>query len=191
MNQRLDSQRGASLVVVLILLMVMLMGGLSLARMTEIGALVSGNVAFKERALQASEVGINTAFQAIQALAEDEGENVDKDGWYFAAKRDTDPATGMPTNIDWEATVPAAQVLVGGSNEYDVRYVVDRMCSLAAVTDPETECLLKQANTLKSAKGGDGSEAIDPPSGKQFRITVRVIGPKSTTTFVQALVTRG
>lgn len=187
MNQRLDSQRGASLVVVLILLMVMLMGGLSLARMTEIGALVSGNVAFKERALQASEVGINTAFQAIQLLPESTGENADKDGWYFAAKRESGK-DGMPTNIDWDG---AARVLVGGSNEYDVRYVVDRMCSLAAVDDPETQCLLKQANTLKSAKGGDGSEAIDPPSGKQFRITVRVTGPKSTSTFVQALVTRG
>ena len=36
-----------------------------------------------------------------------------------------------------------------------------------------------------------GQEVLDPPNSRQFRITVRVTGPKDTRAWVQALITRG
>ena len=62
------SQRGVTILVVLVLLAVMLLGGLAMARMTEIGTLASGNTAFREASLQASEVGLNEAYAALQAV---------------------------------------------------------------------------------------------------------------------------
>ena len=49
------AQKGVTIVVTLILLVVMLMGGLALARLTEVSTLAAGNAAYHEAAVQASE----------------------------------------------------------------------------------------------------------------------------------------
>jgi Tfp pilus assembly protein PilX len=166
------------MVVVLVLLSVMLLGGLGLARMTEVGTLASGNAAFREAALQASEVGVNTAFVAVQALA---NENADTGNWYFANTQAQD-ANGVPTvNFD-----SAPEVVVGA---YSVRYVVDRICIGALpVTEPLRQCLVKQVPQIESSTD---KEKTDPPTARQFRITVRVNGPKDTRAWVQSLMTKG
>ena len=58
-------QRGVTILVVLVLLSVMLLGGLALARMTEIGTLAAGNSAYREAALQASEIGLNSVYALL------------------------------------------------------------------------------------------------------------------------------
>lgn len=187
MRQR--REQGVSLIVVLVLLLVMLLGGLSMARMSEVGTLVAGNIAFKERALQASEVGINTAFAQVSAMV---NTDADAGNWYAAQLRATD-ADGVPLNVDW---ANAPEVRVGTNNEFSVRYFVDRQCSTTAITEPQRQCLLRQADAPQSAgtcKQEDCS--YDPPAGRQFRITTRVTflgrdGRDDVTTFVQALVTK-
>lgn len=171
-------QQGVTMVVVLVLLTVMLLGGMALARMTEVGTLASGNAAFREASLQASEVGVNTAYAAVRALAD---ENADAGSWYFATTQPQD-ANGVPT-VDFDA---APEVVVGA---YRVRYVVDRVCTGALpVTEPLRQCLVKQVPQLESATN---REKPDPPTARQFRITVRVTGPKDTQAWVQALITKG
>lgn len=166
------------MVVVLVLLTVMLLGGLALARMTEVGTLAAGNAAFRESSLQASEVGVNTAFAAMQALAD---ENSDSGNWYFAAQQPQD-ANGVPT-VNF-ASAPLVNV-----GAYQVSYVVDRVCTGAMpVAQPLRQCLLKQIPQIESASN---RERPDPPTARQFRITVRVLGPKDTQTWVQALATKG
>ena len=101
-------QRGVTLLMVLLLLSVMLLGGVALSRMTEIGVLASGNSAYREASLQASEVGVNTAYAAVKALAAEEN-NVGT--WYWASIQPAD-AAGLP-NIAWanapEVTVAALE----------------------------------------------------------------------------------
>jgi hypothetical protein len=174
------TQQGVTMVVVLILLTVMLLGGMALARMTEVGTLAAGNAAFRESALQASEVGINTAFAAASALAD---ENVDVGGWYFATTQ-ADDARGLPM-INFDA---APEVVVGA---YRVRYAVDRQCGGALpVVDPMRQCLVRVAIDPNKPESNDGSKKLDPPTTRQFRITVRVTGPKDTRVWAQALVNR-
>lgn len=187
--RRPQRQQGVTLIVVLVLLLVMLLGGLSMARMSEVGTLVAGNISFKERAVQASEVGVNTAFQRVVDMV-----NTDADigNWYAAQLRAAD-ADGVPLNIDWAAT---PELRVGSNNEFSVRYFVDRQCSTTAITEPQRQCLLRQADAPQSAgtcKQEDCS--YDPPAGRQFRITTRVTflgrdGRDDVATFVQALVTK-
>jgi len=171
-------QRGVTMIVVLVLLCVMLLGGIALARMTEVGTLASGNAAFREASLQASEVGINTAYAQVRALAD---ENVNTGNWYFATTLAQD-GNGIP-NAAWEA---APEVVVGA---YSVRYIVDRICTGALpVAEPLRQCLVKQVPQLESRTD---RERPDPPTARQFRVTVRVIGPKDTQAWVQSLVTKG
>ena len=177
-GRRPSRQRGTSTLVVLVVLTVMLVGSLALARITEVATLANGNVATADAAVQASEVGVNTAFGAVKTLA---SENDNNGGWYFATMQPVD-ASGIPT-VAWTA---APEVVVG---QYRVRYVVERMCSVAALTDTLSQCLVKQKPQTSSAR--EGAEQLEPPNSRQFRVTVRVMGPKDTQAWVQAMVTRG
>jgi Tfp pilus assembly protein PilX len=170
--------RGVTFLIVLFLMSVMVLGGMALARVTEVGTLASGNNAAREVSLQASEIGINTAFAAVQALASEEANN---GNWYWATTQAAD-ANGMPT-VAWTT---APEVVVGN---YSVRYVVERMCTTAPVTDTLRQCLVRQVPQQESSRVG--AEAVDPPNARQFRITVRILGPKDSETWVQTLVTRG
>ena len=178
MRTPVRTPRGVTILVVLMLMSVMVLGGLALARLTEIGTLATGNNASREVSLQASEVGINTAFVAVRALASEEA---NYSTWYWATTQAAD-ANGMPS-LAWDA---APELTVGS---YSVRYVVERMCTVAPVTDTLRQCLVRQVPQQESSRVG--AEAVDPPNARQFRITVRVLGPKDAETWVQTLVTKG
>ena len=174
-------QRGMTMLVVLVLLSVMLLGGMALARLTEVGTLASGNTAYREAAVQASEVGLNTVFARIR----DELGNEDtaQAGWYWPTIQNAD-ANGIP-QLDFDA---APTVIVGA---YTVAYVAERMCEGALpVTRPLRQCLVKQEPQEIRCREA-GCEELDPPNARQFRATVRVTGPKDTQTWVQSLITRG
>jgi len=172
------AQRGVTMLVVLVLLSVMLLGGLALARLTEIGTLASGNAAFHEAAVQASEIGLNTAFAAVKALTD---EDTSIAGWYSSTTQSTD-ANGLP-DVTWGA---APSITVGALT---VQYVAERACTVSPVTNPLRQCLVKQIPQPSSHVAGQ--EQLDPPNSKQYRITVMVTGPKGTRTWVQSLVTKG
>jgi type IV pilus assembly protein PilX len=172
------AQRGNSVLLVLILLAVMLAGALAMARVAEVSTLAGGNAASSDAAMQASEVGLNTAFVAVRNLP---AEDAARGGWYFPTTQPTD-ASGVPT-VTWSN---APEVVVGN---YSVRYVVDRLCSVSPVTDTPRQCLIKQVMQTESSR--EGAEPPDPANSRQFRVTVRVVGPKDTQVWTQALVTKG
>ena len=176
------SQRGMTMLVILILMTVMLLGGLGLARITEGSTLVSGNVATKEASLQAAEIGWNTAYAQVKALAND-GANAG--GWYWATMQPSDAATGLPTTINFDTTPTVA----GGVGRYTVTYAVDRLCTQAVVTANGRECLVKQVDVME----GRDADTPDyqPQSARQYRITVRVTDERGTQTWTQSLVTKG
>ena len=175
------SQRGVTMLVVLVLLSVMLLGGMALAKLTEVGTLASGNTAYREASLQASEVGLNTVFQRVRdELA---AEDVAQAGWYWTTMQAAD-AHGIP-QLDFDA---APTVTVGS---YSVAYVAERVCEGAVpVTNPLRQCLVKQIPQENRSRQA-GKEELDPPNSKQFRVTIRVTGPKDTRTWVQSLITKG
>jgi len=169
---------GIALIVVLVLLAVTLLGAYAFARVAESGTLVAGSISLRERAQQASEAGINTAFDKLRALPDEET----RADWYFPTALAVGD-DGLLVGVDW-AKAPALTVGI-----FDVRYVAERLCAQAPVIDPQRQCLLKQEPAMQSRKVG--AAVYDPPAGRQFRITVRVTGPKGSASFVQALVTRG
>jgi type IV pilus assembly protein PilX len=171
------------MLVVLVLLSVMLPGGLGLARMTEVGSLIAGNISFKERAVQSAEIAYSAAFTRVLELAD---ENADTGSWYYATMRPQD-ADGTPTGIDWSAT---PEINVGAFN---VRYVIERLCQSPPIVDVRRQCLVRMQDpgvTPQVQSQRDDASPLDAAAGRQFRITIRVTGPKDTVTFVQGMVTR-
>lgn len=179
-NLRARAERGIATVVVLLLLTVMLLGGVALARMTEVGTLAAGNAAYREAAMQASEVGLNTAFEAVKGIAP-ASENSAVGGWYSPSELAKDDY-GIPT-VDWSN---APSIAVGAT---DVRYVVERACTVSNVTYPLHQCLVRQEPNPPCANSD--CQPLEPRNSRQYRITVRVTDRKGTRTFVQSLVTKG
>lgn len=175
------NEQGVTMLVVLVLLSVMLLGGMALAKLTEVGTLASGNTAFREASIQASEIGLNEVFARVRDEIADE-ETADA-GWYWPSAQAVD-ANGIP-QVDFDA---APSIVVG---PYTVHYVAERMCEGALpVTEPLRQCLVKQIPQENKSRSA-GKEELDPPNSKQFRVTIRVTGPKDTQTWVQSLVTKG
>lgn len=170
------SQKGVSLIIVLVVLAVILVGSLAMLRSSEVSSLVGGNVSFKEAATQATDIGISDAAKALNAMINVDGNipNV-----YFATRQAED-SDGIPTSVNWSA-VPSATV-----GNYSVQHVVERLCQTTPVTDPLADCMVRDAEAPGSNKAG--SLAYKTPASVYYRITVRVTGPKSANAFVQALV---
>lgn len=173
---RARSQRGASLIVVLIVLAVMLVGSLAMLRSTEVSGLVAGNVSFKEAATQATDIGISDAAKALDAMT-----NTDTNiaNVYYATRQPED-SDGLPTTINWSSVATSA---VGN---YSIQRVVERLCQVTPVADPLTDCMVRDGTAAGSNKAG--SQPYTNPATVYYRITVRVTGPKSATAYVQALV---
>lgn len=184
MTPQARHQHGSALFLVLIVLATLLLSGLSLARMTDAGTLLAGNIANRDAALQAAEIGVNTGYADVRTLA---SEASDIANWYHGSLVATQSAQGLP-DVDWSKAPSQA---VGG---FTVSYVVERACdNTAEVTDPARQCLLKEVD-MPANRGedpGDRDKQLDNPYATQFRITARVTDPRSTTVFVQSLVTKG
>lgn len=167
-------QRGASLLMVLVVLTVLLLGAGTLARQTSNSTFLAGNVASKEAARQAAEIGVSEAFARLQGLGNLE---VDNAGWYRA--------TSLPTEVPAAAQWAQAAVLQAGS--YEVRYLVERLCQgPLPVTNAPAQCFVRQLPSEGSAKVG--AEKLQAVPSLQYRISVQVQGVKNTQTLVQAMV---
>jgi len=178
---RAQRQRGVTMLVVLVLLSVMLLGGLAFAKLTEVSTLASGNTAFREASLQASEIGLNTVYARIRNDIADEETAIAP--WYWVTAQATD-ANGIP-NVDFDS---APEIVVGN---YRVAYVAERMCEgTMPVTEAMRQCLVKQVPQDNKSRS-QGREELDPPNSRQYRVTIRVIGPKDTRAWVQSLITKG
>lgn len=173
---RISKQRGVSLLIVLVVLAVTLVGSLAMLRSGEVSALVAGNVSFREAATQASDIGIADAAKALDVMANPDTSVANV---YFATRQPED-VDGLPTSISW-SSVPSAAV-----GNYTVQHVVDRLCQVTPVTDPTGTCMVRDSESAGSNKAG--SLAYKNPASVYYRITVRVIGPKGTAAYVQALV---
>ena len=128
-------------------------------------------------------MGLNTVFQRIRTDIVNEDTNLGS--WYFATRQDDLNNDSIP-DVDFDA---AREVVVGN---YRVRYVAERMCEVALLTEPLRQCLVRQEPDPNADRSGGASEdKLDPPNSRQFRVTIRVTGPKDTQAWVQSLVTKG
>ena len=174
----LQPQRGSSLIIVVILLVILMISALALVRSSETVGAVTGNVAFKQAATEAADVGIAQATSWLGALGNADAAVA---GVYYATRQDVD-GYGVPV-VNW-TEVPAATV-----NSFNVQYVLERLCQgptpVASVT---AQCLTNQNQQGGSKKVGSPSYSGTTPV--YYRVTVRVRGPRNSESFVQSLLTK-
>ena len=207
-------QRGISLIVVLVALLIIGFAAVALLRSSDTGTLVAGNLAFKKTALGASDAGTETALAWLVANAA--GVTLYSDvaaNGYYATTADACDLTGSRTagdaadDVNWTGVDPGAACNMnartvapaGVPAGYTVRYVVNRVCNAAG--DPNAVfaadgvtpmvCSTVGAGASEGSTRGGPSYGNTPLTGLSqtyYRITTRIDGPRNTVRYVQVLV---
>lgn len=178
-------QRGVSLIIALIALVALTLAGLALIRSADTTNVVSGNLAFREASLSATDVGVESAITALSTIA---ASSLDTNYpascaagacYYYATIQALVNAAGVPSVIDW-TTVPSSTV----DSSYAVQYVIDRLCDgPTPVTDVASKCMNLTGASVGSKRAG--AVAFTSASQVYYRITVRVVGPRNSVSIVQ------
>jgi type IV pilus assembly protein PilX len=170
---------GGALIITLIAMAILLIGAVSLMRSANTASAIAANTAMKQAAAEAGDTGLQAAAVALAGIANLEA-NVA--GVYYATQQAAD-ANGLLT-ADW-STVAATQ-----AGNYQVKYLIDRLCDAPLpVTSTSTQCsIAPTAGDSTSHKVG--APLYVPKAPVYYRITARVTGPKSTESYVQAVVSK-
>jgi type IV pilus assembly protein PilX len=178
------AQRGAVLFIALIVLVAMSLAGLALMRGVDTSALIASNLAFKESATAAGDLGVETARSWLIANA---GGNLQNDqpsitggNGYWSTSQDS---LDLINAFDWTTAVNVGTDAAGNQ----VSYVIQRLCDASGPTT-SANCLKSSSSTTSaSSKGGAayGTYGIAAPTDVSYRVTVKVTGPRNTVSFVQ------
>lgn len=176
-----QGQRGVILLVALIMLVAMTLAGIALVRSMDTANLIAGNFGFRQGAVQASDAGVEAALAALPNIA---ATSLDTNiaNKYYATMQALD-SKGVPVGVDFNNAYSAT---VG---DYTSQYVIERLCTgTLPVTDIQANCV---ADPSASGLGGTnkaGGIQFTSSTMVYYRVTIRVIGPRNTTTFVQAIL---
>jgi type IV pilus assembly protein PilX len=211
----MKQQRGISLIVVLIGMVVITFAAVALLRSTDTGTLLAGNLAFKKTALSSGDTGTEAGITWLQASFTGTTLHTDKTAnAYYATSSDTCDMTGSRTpntvadDVQWGAVDPGADcqmqglllsdTLPGLSAGYTVQIVINRMCNaagnpnsvLSAAGTPMVCSRADAANNDGGNKSGHdySHSAFTGGSVTYYRVTTRITGPRETVRYVQAFV---
>jgi hypothetical protein len=137
-GHRLHRQRGAVLLIALIVLVAMSLAGVALVRGVDMTNLIAGNLAFKQGATLGGDWGAEQARAWLAAQPVTSLQN-DIPGRYFAS---------MQSGVDFTATDPLQPDFNWAANSFnlgsdpagnpEVRYIVHRMCDVAGPSEAPT-----------------------------------------------------
>ena len=198
------AQRGVILFIALIVIVAMALAGLALVRSVDTNVIVAGNIAFKQAATNAGDEGLEAARTWLLAnkstLSDDQMASGTSAYWSnWQATADLTGNDSSKADYDWNNN--SLEVTAGDTAGNRVRYVIHRMCADSNKTPSSTTCVKVSSTTTGSlSSGGEysgrrGYEGGGSSSGFNltattvyYRITVRVDGPRNTTSYVQALM---
>ena len=201
-------QRGVALVMVLIMLAAMAIAGVALVRVVDSANVISGNFAFRQVTLNIADLGVEAAVAKLAEMREKKKTDptVDEKPYpsgcssscvYFPARSDNTMVNGqgLPTkgsvdgtntqDVSWNGS-DVDVVAAGGPSGYSIRYVIDRQCTLAPVTDAVGQCLTDTPQGGGSKKSG--ATLFTPASSIYYRVSIQVTGPRKTQSHVQVVL---
>lgn len=187
MSRTRRAQGGAVLMVVLVALVAMLVSVIALSRSMDTHHLVAGNLAFRNATVHSSDAGVQGAVLFLQSTVGTARLNTTAvdDGYYAVVAE-----PNWDSETFWSqcggCTVSASDI--AGNR---VQYVVHRMCSIQGNPNAAgNSCSLLIAAPTAANGGSFSADAFNFSGVAQnyYRISVRVTGPRNTSTLVQTFV---
>ncbi len=174
-------QDGIVLLIALVVLVAMTLAGIAMVRQITSGVGIAGNIGFRQNALTASDLGIESARAVLNTLSTATPTALEADilpGYYASV-----PATPIDftQSAIWNPAI--ATTLPVDSTGNTVSYIVHRLCSsVGARTLPTNQCV------LQASKAGITTPLDLIKNGQPYyRITARVQGVRGSTTYVQVM----
>jgi type IV pilus assembly protein PilX len=208
------AQRGVSLIVVLIAMVIMSFAAVALLRSTDTATIIAGNLGFKKTALSSGDAGTESAITWVNANFAGTTLHVDSvANGYYSRSADVCDLTGQRTpadptdDVNWTGGAPNANCPMvargvapaGVAPGFTISYVINRICNapgdptqlLAADGVTPMLCSRETNTQIQNRAFGGACYGCQPlPNQPQtyYRITTRVIGPRNTVRYVQAFV---
>ncbi len=180
-------QRGITLIIALIALVIMSMAGVLMLRSLGSGLGIAGNVAFKEGATMGADRGVEAARAWLLVAANDKDTtDLSARPGYFSTWNGGMTGTDTefdPFAFDWGTA--ANRNVLAELNGNTVQYVIHRLCR----NDGSASASGQVCVTSESANQFKASNSTLPVTRvPHFRITSRVLGPRNTVSFIQVIV---
>jgi Tfp pilus assembly protein PilX len=186
----INNQKGAVLILTLILLTVFLIASVGLIRSVSVNVTTVGNYSWREGALTASD----TVLPAVKTYLTNKADLTAADsGIYSPTIITTIDANGAPlpcaTADGWSCL--ASVTLPSG---YSYSYFIERLCQVTVVTSTGTQCQVQKPTVANggsySLRGGnqDGKSLTSYPI--LYRVTVKTKGPKGTLVTTQTILSK-
>jgi Tfp pilus assembly protein PilX len=190
-------QQGVVLVMTLIVLVALTLAGLALMRSVDTSSLIAGNLAFKQSATLSADAGVEAALGWLGLNVDNLDNDLASDG-YYATSQDALDLTGNSTpatgdNLNWSNSRAVAK-LEKDPVDNRVSYVIHRMCRTTGKINAET--CSTESMTMDGKSLGSSRQMLtyqpgswdDAANRVYYRITVRVEGPRSNVSYVQAVI---
>ena len=182
------NQKGLVLFIALIALVVMSLAAAALIRSVDSSVLVAGNLAFKQSAMMSADTGIAQAYTWINGNAAILDNDATADGYYPVL----DDTMVLSNASNWDNTHSNSVTAdIDDRSGNDTRYILQRMCRSTGAVTP-SNCLVGVGNSAANSKGaksyGGFGNATGSANAVVYRVTVRVTGPKNTTSYLQAFI---
>jgi len=196
-------ERGATLLIALIVLVALTMAGIAMMRSVDTATIVAGNIGFRQSTINATDQGVQAAYGYISpiiATLAGSGTNNPANGYSGSVPLGEAPDWYLsPSNAGWTNAVScsgptktptACNTFAPNGSSVDpagnnITYVIHRLCDSTGVICGQT-----QSPAATSGSGVDQSAPnfFVPPPSQHFRITVRATGPRNSVAYVQTLM---
>jgi len=192
----LRRQQGVVLFIALIVLVAMSLAGIALVRSVDTGTIIASNLAFRQNATHVGDIGIEKARSWLllnsKTLNADQPTVSDGIGYWSTLQSGIDLLGNDPSKTDFVWNSGGVSVTTPTPPAgYVVRYVIHRLCS-ASGAPTDTGCVksAETSSSTSSTKGAAayGSYGISASTSAMYRVTVKVNGPRNSTSYVQAVV---
>lgn len=189
-------QRGFSLFITLVALLVMSLAAAALIRSVDTNTVIAGNLSFKQTATASADAAVETAIAWL--VANNNGTSLNNSiptSGYSAS------ITNAPTDpvgvAYWDSVSVNACILNAGvcsttagqdASGNTSEYIIERLCATTGGTTG-AQCVIPAAS-VNSTGNGEGVDDIQIAVSKEvyYRIIVKVTGPRNTTSYVQTIV---
>ena len=190
-------QRGVVLFIALVVMVALSLAAIALIRSVDTSTTVIGNLAFRQASILPASMAVEEAsaalFQdadiphAVRIVSLDANQLSEN---YFSTWQNSDDARGIPAQLQKRSAYTQARMLVASDTslsgtQTEVRYVIERMCTIAAPATDQNCNLLPPLGPFGTTTGDSSLKIPSPPF---YRVTIRIDGPQNTASFVQAML---
>jgi type IV pilus assembly protein PilX len=192
-------ERGATLIIALIILVAMSLAGIATMRSVDTSAIVAGNIAFRESAANAADQGLQaghawvTANAGTNTLYNDNNVQGNTSIGFFSSVTAVDKDWSSPNSWSNAATINGGLPDASGNT---IHYVIERLCAVPNCAPNATcggtvnVCGSTPDNAAVSGEGVDQSSPnfFTRPPAMHYRVSSRSMGPRNSISVVQAHV---